>query len=257
MPWIGRGRRLECGFLIVVAAGLMACDMSGLGPRLRGSGVEGTERRSVEPFDAVSVGADFDVSIEVGPETSVTLSGDDNLLPIVRTEVTDGTLRIEATRLYDARRGIRVKLTTPSLRAVAVSGSSNVEARPFRASRFRASVSGSGSLLAEGEADRLDVSVTGSGDLMLKGSANRVTAAVSGSGDLHLLELRARMVDVSVTGSGSAALLASEQLNASVSGSGEVRYAGTPRVTRRITGSGTVTPVSPESSALEDPARRA
>ncbi len=246
MPWIGRGRRLECGLLVLVAASLLACDVSsmpGLGPRIRGSGVAGTEQRRVEPFDAVSVGADFEVSIRVAPETSVTLTGDDNLLPMVRTEVRDGTLHIEATRLYTARRGIRVSLTTPSLRAVSVSGSSSVDARRFRADSFRAAVSGSGSLLAEGDAGSLDVIISGSGDAMLAGSADRVTAAVSGSGDLHLLELRARTAQVSVTGSGSAALLATEQLDASVSGSGAVWYSGTPRVTRRVTGSGTVEPM--------------
>jgi Putative auto-transporter adhesin, head GIN domain len=259
MPWIGRGRRLECGLLILVATGLMGCDvasMPGLGPRIRGSGVAGTERRSVEPFDAVSVAGDFAVSIRVAPETSVSLTGDDNLLPIVRTEVRDGTLHIEATRLYSARRGIQVSLTTPALRAVSVSGSSNVAARRFRAGSFRASVSGSGNLLAEGDADSLDVSVSGSADVMLAGGADQVTAAVSGSGDLHLLELRARTADVSVSGSGSAALLATERLNASVSGSGEVRYAGTPRVTRRVTGSGTVEPMRPAESSRAGPRPR-
>jgi hypothetical protein len=189
------------------------------------------------------VEGDFEVLVRVAPETSLTLTGDDNLLPLVRTEVREGTLHIGATRGVSSRRGIRVSLTTPSLQAVAVSGSSRVDARRFRAEAFRASVSGSGNLSAEGETRTLEIALSGSGNARVTGSAERVAAALSGSGDLDLLRLSARTADVQVSGSGTAALLASDELNASVSGSGDVFYGGAPRVTSHISGSGTVEPV--------------
>jgi hypothetical protein len=253
VPWARRGTRGEGLLLVLLAASLLACDVSsmpGIGPVLQGSGAVGTERREVEPFDAVSVEGDFGVQILVAPETSVTVTGDDNLLPIVRTEVRNGTLHVEAARSYSTRRGIRISLTTPSLRAVALSGSSSATARGFRAESFRAAVAGSSTLMAEGQARSLDVALSGSGDAMVSGSADRVTASVSGSGDLHMLQLQARAAEVSVSGSGSAVLQATEELTAAVSGSGEVRYAGTPRVTSRVTGSGSVEPFVVDGSSF-------
>lgn len=238
-------RRAALPLMSTLAVLLSGCGVgsSKPAPTLDGSGVVATERRQVAPFEAVSVEGDFEVLVRVAPETSLTLTGDDNLLPLVRTEVREGTLHIGATRGVSSRRGIRVSLTTPSLQAVAVSGSSRVDARRFRAEAFRASVSGSGNLSAEGETRTLEIALSGSGNARVTGSAERVAAALSGSGDLDLLRLSARTADVQVSGSGTAALLASDELNASVSGSGDVFYGGAPRVTSHISGSGTVEPV--------------
>lgn len=220
----------------------VSIDLDGAG--VRGSGVSETERRSVEAFDRVDVGGNIDVEIEVGPATGVTLTGDDNLLPIVETEVREGTLHLRPREEVDPRAGMRATITTPSLEAASIGGSGEVRIRGVRADAFDAGVRGSGSMVADGSFGDLTVEVSGSGELALSGSADRVDALVTGSGEIDLVEVRARTAHVRVTGSGDASIHATDSVDARVSGSGEVRYAGDPAVWSHVSGSGKVRPSS-------------
>ena len=81
---------LPAGCIIVVG------DRHGWSPdTLVGSGVRETRHLDVESFTGVEVAGGIDLDVRVGSATEVRISGDDNLLPYVRTEVEDGVLRIE------------------------------------------------------------------------------------------------------------------------------------------------------------------
>ncbi len=224
--------------LLAIAA--LGCVSFGDG--LDGSGRVVTVSRTATGFDRVAVGGSFDVDVTVGNAYSVRITGDDNLLPYVRTEVRGRTLEIESSRNLDPTTTLRVAVSTPALVSLASSGSSDVRASGVRANAFDASVSGSSDLAAAGDFGDLDASVSGSGSVRLQGTAGAVNATVSGSGDLDLAQVAARSARVRVSGSGDAVVHASEALSASVSGSGDVRYLGAPRVESSVSGSGTVRP---------------
>lgn len=64
------------------------------GPTIAGSGVTKVETREVAAFHGVDVSSAFEATIAIGTNQSVTLSVDDNLLPLVETEVKDGRLSV-------------------------------------------------------------------------------------------------------------------------------------------------------------------
>lgn len=220
----------------------ISIDFEGAG--VRGSGVSGTAHRSVAPFDRIEVGGDLDVEIDVGSDTRVTLTGDDNLLPIVETEVRGGTLHVRPEEKISPRVGISVTITTPSLEAASIGGSGDIRIRGVRSEAFEAGVHGSGSMNAAGAFGDLVAAVSGSGELKMTGTAETVDAGVSGSGEIDLLAVQARAARVHVSGSGDATVHAVESLDARVSGSGGVRYAGAPSVRSHVSGSGRVRPTS-------------
>ena len=75
------------------------------------------------------------------------------------------------------------------------------------------------------------------------GAVDRLSAQITGSGDLRADDLAAKHVRVTVTGSGDAAIRATEELDASVTGSGDVHYSGNPaQVRKNVTGSGDISP---------------
>src|SRR5262245_34224468 len=57
-----------------------------------GSGKIVEERRSVEAFSAVEAGGALRITVTLGEAPSLTLKGDDNLLPLITSYVTDGCL---------------------------------------------------------------------------------------------------------------------------------------------------------------------
>jgi hypothetical protein len=191
---------------------------------IHGSGVAKTETRSVASFSKIELSGSPDVEVAVGPAASVEVTADDNILPILETKVENDTLKIDSKGSYNTRLGVKVKITLPTLEGVSVSGSGAIHVTGLKA----------------GE---LEAGVTGSGDITLGGAVDRLRAQITGSGELQAGELGAKDVRITVTGSGDAAVRATEQLDASVTGSGDVRYSGNPpKVRKNVTGSGDIAP---------------
>ena len=192
--------------------------------RIEGSGIQASEVRLTEAFDAVELSGSFDIEIRSGQEQSVTVHGDENVLPYVVTDVTNGVLDVylECGR-YETNEPLRVEVQVADLRAFTLSGSGD------------ARISG---------VDRRDfaLSLSGSGKVRAAGSAEFMSVWLSGSGDLNLRDLEVREADVQISGSGDVELAVSERLDTRVSGSGDVRYSGKPTTSARVSGSGTVRP---------------
>ena len=227
---------------ILIAAGAPGCGIAvdWDGPAVAGSGVRTSVSRTVSAFDRVDIGGEYDVVIRVGAAPSVVLEGDDNLLPLIRTEVRGGKLHIDSEDDLRSRDPIRITIGVATLNGVHSGGSSDVAVRDVRSDAFAASVSGSSDLTANGEFGDLSASISGSGEIHMTGTADGIDGEVSGSGELDLLEVRARSARVDVSGSGGATVQVSERLDAKVSGSGDVRYRGQPAVTADVSGSGDV-----------------
>lgn len=202
----------------VVSIGGSSCAVN----TLHGSGVAATQARTVPAFSRVEVRGSADVVARVGGATSLCVSGDDNLLAYVTTEVRGDTLVIAMQPgSFDFERDLVVELGTPRLESFAVHGSSDAELSGFEGGPLSLSISGSGDVNAGGNVDNLVVSITGSGDMQLEG-------------------LEARSGSIGIAGSGSVHVNARESLDVRITGSGEVRYVGQPAISQQITGSGSI-----------------
>jgi len=211
--------------IIVIAALLPACAF--MQTRVvRGSGAVTTETRSVSGFDRIVITGSADVEVSFGDTESVVVEAEDNLLPLITTEVNGRTLEI-GVRLntsINPTRPIRVAVTMKSLDGATISGSGSFD-------------------IPDLQADKVSFDITGSGSIVASGTAETVDATVSGSGSIDCGDVRAATADAKITGSGDVTVYASEKLQALVSGSGNITYRGDPaEVEESITGSGSVRP---------------
>lgn len=191
---------------------------------VKGSGNTATEARTTGQFSKLRIDAGGDVQVTVGQPVSVSVTADDNILPLIETHVTGDELVIRPTKSISTRNPIRVTITVPSLSSVKINGSGDVTVTGVNSPTFAASISGSGSINAIGAAESVSGSIAGSGDLQLSGLASKSAA-------------------ISISGSGSAQVHATESLQAGISGSGDIIYSGSPKqVQKNIGGSGSVRP---------------
>ncbi|WP_083707229.1 head GIN domain-containing protein [Intrasporangium flavum] len=204
--------------MLVAALPLGACSGT-----TTGSGTAASESRPVGGFSSVELAGIGTVLVEPGPKASVTVEADDNVLPLLTTDVSGDTLVLgtEPGSSISPRTPISYRVSATDLSGLLVSGSGDISATGASGPTFEVAISGSGTITAAGTTDRLSVDISGSGDF------------AGGS-------LSARDVDVTVSGSGSALVRASTTLHASISGSGDVRYVGAPAVTKDVSGSGQV-----------------
>lgn len=194
-------------------------------PSVVGSGRVTTVAQKVGNFQSVSLEGAFDAYVVVGPDQSLKIEGDDNVVKLVETRLTDGKLTISTRQSYSTHHPLKVLLTTRALDSVAVNGSGNVVVQNYAGPKLAVVINGSGSLWASGSSDSL-------------------RASISGSGDLKLAGLHTRYTSVSIGGSGNAEVFASERLDGDIDGSGNIRYAGNPKqIGRTVMGTGSIEPM--------------
>ena len=87
--------------------------------------------------------------------------------------------------------------------------------------------------------EELKITISGSGSVTAEGKVNRLIIDIPGSGHAKLGKLAARSVSVMMMGSGSAIVAPREELKATIMGSGDVHVLTRPaRIERSIMGSG-------------------
>src|SRR6058998_1729791 len=76
-----------------------------------GSGAKKVEKRSVPAFTTVNISGAYEVEITAQNEQSVEIEGDDNLLPLIKTEVKDGVLEISNEKGFSTRNKLHVRIS--------------------------------------------------------------------------------------------------------------------------------------------------
>jgi hypothetical protein len=197
-------------------------------PTIVGSGVSATEARPVPDFTAVSVTAPFRVVLAVGGPPSLEVTADDNVLPLVRSEVRGDTLSLGFTTSISLTRTREIvcRVTLPELRLAEGSGAAVLEAHGA-------------------SADRLVVRLSGASSGVGSGSVNELTLGLSGASRWNGPTLRARAVAATLSGASLALVRVVDSLRADASGASTLEYLGDPVVVSSVSGASVVRRVGP------------
>ncbi|MGE5681054.1 MAG: head GIN domain-containing protein [Bacillota bacterium] len=208
---------------ILVFAGCHGFGFGCHGVGVRGSGVSKTETRNLDKFSAVEVGGAFYVDIVNGESPSIQLSGDDNILPLIKTEVRDNTLYITTKKSINPKKKMRLRIATENLERVDESGACDVNITNVNSDRFIMDISG---------ASKINVS----------GKTRELMLDLSGAGKVNARDLIAEKADVEISGAAKAEVYVSEDLRADISGVGNLDYYGNPKkISKDISGVASVT----------------
>lgn len=224
---LGGWRFWKRPLLALVALGLAmtvtgCVGILGLGTT-KGSGNVKTASRAVSGFTKVQLtGAGILNIAQTGTE-SLTISAEDNLLPLLTSDVSDGTLTLSVKQgqSITPTKPITYTLTVKQLNAINLSGAGAVNAVNITT-------------------DALTVSCSGAGATTISGSAQSQSVTISGSGSYNARDFKTTDSTVKISGFGSATITASQTLNATISGAGTVTYYGSPQVTQSVSGAGSV-----------------
>lgn len=215
---------LTVSMALLLSAGCSDVTIGDGGNRVDGSGTIATEQRDVSNFTAIEVIGAGDVTIGVTGAESLSITADDNLLPLLTSEVKGGklTLGVDSDSSISPSETIKYQITVAELTRMSIVGFADTD------------ISGLDTALME-------VDISGSGDVVLSGTAESFEVAIRGAGDINGEALAAERASVSIAGSGFVIVNASSELDISISGSGDVEYLGSPALTQTISGTGSVT----------------
>jgi len=204
---------------------LLACDGHHHRPcsTAIGSGDLATESRSVQGFESVEVSAAGHLIIEQTGVESLQITAEDNILPLVRSEVRNGRLilGIEPGTSVNTTREVLFRLTVRDLTDVGASGASRVEVREVDTAELTFRISGATSLSATGRVERVQLDL-------------------SGASLCEAPELRTHVLAADVSGASYALVRASESLVANASGASVLEYLGDPALEATVSGGSVV-----------------
>lgn len=209
-------------FSIGLVIGLTGCSRIGGIATVKGSGVVKTEKRSLASFDSVDVGCPGTIQVRSQGQGSLEITGDDNIVPLITTEVRNNTLVIRATETYNPKDKLQIVISAPDLKKFVFAGAGEANLANIKNDKIEIVMSGAGSVSASGETKEADITLSGAGSVDAK--------------NLHAVDAK-----VNSTGVGSVDIYATGQLDASAVGVGEINYYGKPKsVNRKAVGIGSI-----------------
>lgn len=207
----------------------------------KGSGNVISEQRDLPPFNEISLRGTGNLILTQGDNQFVEIITDDNIMPLITTEVKRRKLVINTKGNIVRSTELTFDITIPKINGIYVSGSGSIEGNEIiRCEDIDIKVSGSGKVNLLLNAEDIDSRISGSGKIKLEGNAEELKIKISGSGNLDAKNLSCEDVSVKISGSGDCSVNAALNLDVSVSGSGNIYYSGNPDISTSISGSGSV-----------------
>src|SRR5262249_39438370 len=147
-----------------------------------------------------------------GKDFNVEVQADDNLLPLIKTDVNGSTLKIELDKKVSTNNGLIVRVSAPNIEKVEAAGAAKVNASGIKNDSFAVDCSGASKINLSGETSDLSVDVRGprNGDA---DNLKLVDEDVKASGASH--------INVNVSG----------DLHSDASGASRIVYSGDPKST--------------------------
>jgi hypothetical protein len=208
--------------LVVVGLALPACKFNASG--IAGSGVRKTEKRELKSFSAMDTTGAYEIHIACQKPASFEIEADDNILPLIKTEVRDGILFVNSDVRYHTSKPVTLRINVPALAAVTSRGAGEIT-------------------IGDVDGDSLKLESMGAASIDATGKAKSVVISSTGAGKIDADNLQAEKARIDVTGAASVEVYATEQLDVSVSGAGSVTYRGNPKVVNKhVSGIGSVNP---------------
>jgi hypothetical protein len=222
----GAAERRKRGSAILAVAGVVAalvvvgaCDVS----TTLGAGPIQNDQRTLGPFASIEVSYGIGVTVELGPVASVEVQAQENLLPIVVTDVEGGTLRVYGTTEFAGDPVPQVVIVMPVLDAISLKGGSHGQVNGLANSMIAIDLGGGAGLTATGRAEHVVIDGSGGSLASLKDLyAGDVTLSLSGGAVAYVNASDEVLGDVS--GGARAFVTGDARLNVTSSGGGEVQH---------------------------------
>jgi putative autotransporter adhesin-like protein len=188
---------------------------------IAGSGKLERQKREVGSFSSISTEGAFDIEIVCQKPQSLEIEGDDNILPLISTEVSNNVLRIRSLHDYSTSEPITLKIAVPNLEGLSASGAGTLAVSGLKNDKLEIDASGAPTIKVSGETKVLDVDTSGAGKI-----------------DAHKLKATRAVVDSK--GVSRVEVFAAEQLDVTIAGPSHVIYEGDPVVKRTVHGPGSI-----------------
>jgi len=209
------------GLLAVLISLAVASGCGKIHHGVAGSGKRVTQKRDVPAFTSINTQGAFNIAVVCQKPVALELEADDNLVPLVSTEVSNNILYVKGLQNFSVSEPIALKISVPNLDGLSISGAGTLEISDMKNDRFEIDSSGAPTIKVSGNTKVVDIDTAGAAKI-----------------DTHNLHAARAVVDSK--GVSKVDLAATDQLDVKISGPSRVTYVGDPVVNKTVNGPGKV-----------------
>ena len=188
------------------AIGCSVGDLTGV----QGSGNAKSEKRNISGFKQINAGGAIGLEIDAQKDFSLEITADDNLLQLIKTEISGDTLKISTEDRISPKTKIIVRISMPELTSLDVSGAS-------------------GAIISNVKTDSLNLEASGASKIKISGEANNFKSDASGASGIEAGSLTVYDADVVASGASNTTVSVTNNLKAEASGASSIYYTGEPK----------------------------
>ena len=217
--------------LIVLTVNFSSCDFINK-KGIKGNGHITQETRNIAAFNKLRISGVFDVIIEQGETQKVVIETDENILPLIKSNVKDSVLLLrlnEDSSVYNSTKLI-IHVTIKNIEQLDVIGVNGVQSSKLTLHQFVLHNKGVGNTNLNLSCQHFEAKLDGVGNVTLTGDADSATIVNSGVGNLYANQFITQQLKIINSGVGNAEVNAQQQIKISNTGIGNINYIGNAKV---------------------------
>lgn len=188
-----------------------------------------TENRTVEDFTSIQANGAIAVELTQQTEQTLSVSTLSEYLPNIKTEVTDGVLKLYSVdRLINPR--IKVRIGVDSISVLEANGASKIDfMNSFNVKNLNIRLQGaSKSDIKLNSAQKLDIKLSGASKMDASGVTDTLLIEAAGASKIDADVLRAKIVKIDVGGASNSEVYASDEFDGEANGASKITVLGNP-----------------------------
>jgi hypothetical protein len=197
---------------------------------VKGSGNQTTTNRKVADFTKVDISGAYKVILKQDSSLGVSVTADDNLQELIKTDVDGNTLKIYTNKKSICASGdFVVTIGVRHLEAVETSGAISVTSEgKITAKAFDLDLSGATKINLDLDAATVHTEASGVTEITLRGQARTHDINLSGGGKVHAFDFIVGDYDITTSGASECEINVLHELTVNSSGASSINYKGSP-----------------------------
>jgi len=213
---------------------------------IQGSGKDATDKRQVAAFTKLDIAGSFNITLVQDSSNSVTINADDNILNIIKTDISGDKLKISTdNKNICSSKQITITIGVRSLKSISASGAVEITSNGrLNVGDLDLNLSGATKINLDVAASNVNTEGSGISDITLKGQASSHAVELSGSGNVHAFDFVVGSYSIETSGQSDCEINVLNELNIHSTGASDIKYKGSPaKINKSKTGALSLTKV--------------
>jgi len=194
---------------------------------IKGSGKVVKNERQVEVFGAISASAGIDVILIQDSVVKVVVEADDNLQDIIKTEISNGELKIYPEKRIRWCKSKKVYVTFKTIHSLEASSASFTKSKSeLKLSSLDLSSSSGAKIDLTLAVNDLNVEASSGGYISLSGSADKLSVDGSSGANIKASDLQSKTCNAGASSGAILKIYATEKIIAKASSGGNIKVSG-------------------------------